>query len=221
MRPVFEVSLDKKLFIQKDIEFQWFSGFALSQKQKSIRSLHCAYLENHKGKNILEISSKSENELGVKLSAFNLIMNFEGKIFSVESAYQGSKIFEYGGPYVDLLDKPPIAAKKDTRLKSSGRIIGLSFMGENFPLKPETFFYNWLYITALAAQAEVAEEILNYDAFTDIVFNPKKSLNCQAMAAAIYVSLQRQNLLQPALESPQNFLNIVYSKKFIGEVYLL
>ena len=212
MRPVFEVTLDKKLFVPKNIEFQWYSGFALSQKRKCIQNLHQNYLASYPNKNILEISSKSENELGVKLSAFNLMMNFGGKTFSVETAYQGGKIFEYGGPYTDLLDKPSIAAKKDTRLKNSGKITGLSFFGKNFPLNPVTFFYNWLYINALNQNEDLSEKILNYDAFTDIVFNPQKSLNCQAAAVAIYVSLKRQNLLQPALESPQTFLNIVYSK---------
>lgn len=209
-RPIFEVSFDKKFFVQKNIDFQWYSGFALSQKRKCIQSLHQNYLASYPNKNILEISSKSENELGVKLSAFNLMMNFDGKTFSVETAYQGGKIFEQGGPYTDLLDKPSIAAKKDMRLKNSGKITGLSFFGKDFPLKPVTFFYNWLYINALNQNEDLREEILKYDAFTDIVFSPQKSLNCQAAAAAIYVSLSKQNLLQTALESPQNFLNTVY-----------
>lgn len=210
MRPVFEVSLDKKLFVQKNIEFQWYSGFALSQKRKCIQSLHQNYLAIYPNKNILEISSKSENELGIKLSAFNLMMNFGGKTFSVETAYQGGKIFEYGGPYTDLLDKPSIAAKKDIRLKNSGKITGVSFFGKDFPLKPVTFFYNWLYINALNQNDELSKEVTKYNAFTDIVFNPQKSLNCQAMATAIYVSLRQQNLLQEALQSPQNFLSVVY-----------
>ena len=211
-RPVFAVALDKKLFVRENVEFQWFSGFALSQKQKSIRSLHENYLARHKDKNILEISSKSENELGVNLSAFNLMMNFGGKTFSVETAYQGGKIFEGGGPYVDLLDKPSIAAKKDERLKNSGRIIEFSFFDEKFPTSPATYFYNWLYINALDKNENLHEEIIKYDAFTDIVFNPQKSFNCQARAAAIYVSLRRQNLLQAALQNKQNFLDIVYPK---------
>ena len=51
---------------------------------------------------------------------------------------------------------------------------------------------------------------MNYYAFTDIVFNPQKSLNCQAVAAAIYVSLRKQNLLQQALRDKNLFLKIVY-----------
>ena len=105
VRPVFSVSLDDKLFVRENIEFQWFGGFALSQKRKCINSLHNAYLVKHTNKNILEISSKSENELGVKLSAFNLMMHLNGKTFSVESAFQAGKIFEFGGPYTDLLAK--------------------------------------------------------------------------------------------------------------------
>ena len=209
-RPVFEVSLDSKLFIRKNIEFQWFSGFAVSQKRKSIDSLHQNYLFHNKGKNILEISSKSENELGVKLSAFNLMLHKNEKSFSVELAYQSGKIFEHGGPYIDLLDKTSMAAKKDERLKNSGRIIGFSFYDESFSINPPTYFYNWLYINALNDNNDLNEQLMHYDAFTDIVFNPQKSLNCQAAAAAIYVSLRKQNLLQQALKDKFSFLKIVY-----------
>ena len=209
VRPVFSVSLDDKLFVRENIEFQWFGGFALSQKRKCINSLHNAYLVKHTNKNILEISSKSENELGVKLSAFNLMMHLNGKTFSVESAFQAGKIFEFGGPYTDLLDKPSIVAKRDDRLKNSGRIVGFIFDGEDFAINPPTYFYNWLYINALNENEDLAEQIIKYDAFTDIAFNPQKSLNCQAAAAALYVSLKRQNLLDKALTNKDEFLKII------------
>ena len=212
IRPVFEVALNKNLYVKRDIEFQWYSGFALSQKRKCIQSLHQNYLDRYKDKNVLEISSKSENKLGVQLSAFNLMMNFGGKTFSVETAYQGGKIFEHGGPFTDLLDKPSIAAKKDLRLKNNGKVLGFSFFEEKFPCSPTTYFYNWLYINALAQNEDLREEIMKYDAFTNIVFNPQKSLNCQAIAAAIYVSLRQQSLLKDALENSENFLSIVYPK---------
>ena len=41
---------------------------------------------------------------------------------------------------------------------------------------------------------ELSEKLLNYDAFTDIEFSPDKSLNCQADAAALYVSLAKKGL---------------------------
>ena len=209
-RPVFEVSADEKLFVRREVQFKWSGGFALSQSRKNIHAIHENYLATYPDRKILEISSKSEDELGVKLSAFNLMRNG----VSLESIFQGSKVFERGGPYVDIIGKPSIRAKKDGRLKSSGAIIGFRFDGEDFPNIPQTFFYNWLYVTTLTANKILADELLarNFDAFTDIAFNPNKGkVNCQAESAAIFVSLSRQNLLNDALADKKNFLRIVYN----------
>ena len=45
-----------------EVEFEWYPGFAVSQKQKSIASLHHA-ADEAGFQSILEISSKSEDEL--------------------------------------------------------------------------------------------------------------------------------------------------------------
>lgn len=211
IRPIFVVTMDKRYCIRENIEFEFFSGFSDTQKRKSIKSLHQEYLKKDGTKKILEISSKSEEELGVKLSAFNLMIKTKsGKEFSVESAFQSSKVFEKGGPYKDLLDVPSRVAKKDERLKSSGRVIGFSIDGKDFNTEPKTYFYNWLYVNTLHLNKELAEKVLQYDAFTDIAFNPQKSINCQAEAAAIYVSLKKQGLLEEALKDKENFRKIVY-----------
>lgn len=213
IRPIFVVTMDKKFCIRENVEFEFFSGFSDTQKRKSISSLHKEYLKRDNTKKILEISSKSEEELGVKLSAFNLMIKTKnGKEFSVESAFQSSKVFEKGGPYKDLLYVPSRVAKKDERLKNSGRIIGFSIGGKEFSTEPKTCFYNWLYINTLNLNKELAVKIMEYDAFTDIAFNPQKSINCQAEAAAIYVSLQKQGLLEEALRDKENFRKIVYSE---------
>lgn len=72
VRPIFIPSLHGNVFsITKDIDFIWAPGMAKIQKQKSIRALHTA--ANAQGiTNLLEISSKSEDEKGIALSAFNL-----------------------------------------------------------------------------------------------------------------------------------------------------
>jgi type I restriction enzyme M protein len=57
---------------------------------------------------------------------------------------------------------------------------------------------------------ELTEQAVEYDAFSDIAFNPKKSFNCQARSVAVYVSLFRQGLLQEALKDKESFLSIVY-----------
>ena len=102
-RPVFTPDLNGFPYVQAvDIEFQWYPGFAKSQLQKSIESLHQA-VEAQGIAPILEISGKSTASLGIALSAFNLELEvLDGQIMSLECAYQGSKVFEQGGPYHDL-----------------------------------------------------------------------------------------------------------------------
>ena len=213
IRPVFEVLEDEKLFARCNVEFKWTDGRTTGKVRKNIQALHENYLAAHPDKKVLEISTKSEDELGVKLSAFNLMIR-EG--VSLESAFQGSKVFQPGGPYTNLIDKPAVYAKSDARLKNSGPLIGFNFEGKDYPNDPPTFFYNWFYITTLVANDDLAEELLarKFDAFTDIAFNPDKGkVNCQAEAAAIFVSLSRQNLLDDALADEKNFLRIVYNER--------
>lgn len=78
--------------------------------------------------------------IGKELSAFNLKTIYEGKKISVECAFQGSKVFEKGGPYTDLYMKPSIEAKKDRRLRESGKLIKFVYKNEEYPLEPKDFF---------------------------------------------------------------------------------
>ena len=57
-RPVFVSNKNKIDYQTFELEFKWFPGYAKSQKQKSIRSLHDSAIENYNLKNILEVSSK-------------------------------------------------------------------------------------------------------------------------------------------------------------------
>lgn len=210
IRPVFSIKNSQPYYQPEDTEFTYYGGFAEIQKQKCIASLHQSYLEKHPESRLLEISTKSSNPIGVALSAFNLrVMLHSGEIVCLESAFQGSKVFENGGPYTDILQLPPWEAKKDPRLRDSGKIISFELEGISFPTEPKTFFYDWVYTNAVS-QSAYAAEILQFDAFTDIEFNPQKSLNCQARSAAIYVSLSRAGRLEEALQSPDSFQAIVY-----------
>lgn len=210
-RFIYSVSKNKDKFIDIiSVDFKWYPGFAISQKQKSIQSLHEEYEKISGKSNILEISSKSKDELGVKLSAFNLMINSkDNRKFSVECAFQSSKVFENGGPYVDLLNVSSKEAKKDIRLKTSGKLIGFMFYNTKWRLEPKTFFYDWLYMRALYLNSDLANEIVKYDAFSDIEFNPDRSINCQAAAAALFVSLKRRNLLDVAMSSISNYKKIL------------
>ena len=209
-RPVFTPNLREIGVNLLDVDFIWSPGMAISQKQKSIASLH----EQAKKLGVshaLEISSKSTLEIGRNLSAFNLFITTRKYKFrfSVECAYQSSKVFENGGPYIDLLHKTSREAKKDPRIKDSGRLIHFQFFNDTFPLIPRTYFYDWIYINALHQNQDLAQQVLRFDGFTDIEFNPQKMLNCQAYAAAIYVSLYQQNKLEEALNSHDNFYQLL------------
>ena len=193
-----------------EIDFQWFPGMSKSQKQKSVLSLHEAS-EKYGFSPILEVSSKSLHEVGVSLSAFNLMIetNNKKRVFSVESAFQSSKVFEKGGPYRDLLDKSSREAKKDPRLKESGEVVSFNFFGKNFPIEPKTFFYDWLYINALQKNKHLSDKIVGFSAFTDIEFNPVKSINCQAYSLALYVSMVHMGVLDKALSSSESFYSFI------------
>lgn len=72
------------------------------------------------------------------------------------------------------------------------------------------FFYDWLYVNALYLNKDLAKQVLEFDAFTDIEFNPNKAINCQARSAAIFVSLYRNQILDKAIKNEKAFLNEVY-----------
>jgi hypothetical protein len=210
IRPIFIPEYENNFLVRREsLEFQYFSGFAISQKQKSIASLHNEVNEKFGISNILEVSSKSKDQLGVDLSAFNLMLKdpSSGKKFSVECAFQSSKVFEYGGPYVDLLDKTSRDAKKDERIRASGNIIKFLFYNREWDILPRTAFYDWLYINALNANKQYHEMLEKYEAFTDIEFNPEKSINCQAHAIAMFMSLRHRGLLGE-IKNKERFLEI-------------
>jgi hypothetical protein len=209
-RPVFLAATEGKSLVQEiPIEFKWHPGMSVSQKQKSIRSLHSAAEKRIRTENILEISSKSETDLGRWLSAFALSFNLRnGTKTTVECAFQGSKVFRNGGPYTDLYGTDSRAAKKDQRIRESGSLLLFSLEGVEWPLDPQTCFYDWIYINALCQNESFSRSVLKYDAFTDIEFNPKKSINCQAGSVARYVSLSRRGILDQALSDKALFSSL-------------
>ena len=189
-RPIFIPRPDHFPYVNEIVvDFIWYPGFNKSQVQKSIRSLHEAAKKQDVFP-ILEISTKSEDGVGLSLSAFNLSLCLtDNQTISVECAFQGSKVFQNGGPYSDLYLKNSREAKTDPRLQNSGTLIGFKLLGEDFPLIPETAFYDWLYIKAMWQNKNLSDQVMSFNGFSDIAFNPKKSINCQARSAALYAAL--------------------------------
>jgi len=208
-RPIFVAGINRDSIIDEvDVEFQWYPGMAKTQKQKSVQSLHKSAASIGLDP-VLEISSKSLKPLGIDLSAFNLRLKIFDKIHTtVESAYQGSKVFANGGPYTDLFHRSSREAKKDERLVQSGALVGFRLGCITWKLFPKTAFYDWLYINALAQNKSLSDQIVQYNSFSDIEFNPKKQVNCQARSAAYFVSLSKLDLLRIVLDSKDEFVKL-------------
>ena len=217
-RPVFIPAPEAPQLVEdRFFSMKWHSGFALVQKEKNIAELHEVARQQGLAP-LLEISSKSKSERGRHMSAFHMMVNTKtlGPI-KLELAFQGSKVFEFGGPFNDLYrkrDNEIGEAKRDPRLKDSGRLVGFRFEEIEFPLEPKTAFYDWLYCSFLYLYRDWAVKLYEYAGFTDVEFNPHRSINCQARSAALFLSLMKRGQLDEALKTPSDFLRVLAASQY-------
>lgn len=205
----YDLSRPSTLVRRIDVSFTWQPGFSVSQKRKNIRALHSSAMASiPKLARILEVSSKSEDHLGRELSAFHLQVDLgEGRRYFVESMYQGSKVFANGGPYTDLFERSGRDAKRDARLRSSGALKHFRYLDIDWPLESKISFYDWIYIKALGSRVDILEHLKQFQAFSDIEFNPSRSKNSQAHSCALAVALylidpgSLQRFLEESLEA--------------------
>lgn len=203
-RPVFLLD-DSALVREKPVEFEWHPGFSVAQKQRSVRALHAAAArDSSQSRRILEVSTKGDTALGTQLSAFRLQKTTPGGFRTcLEAAFQGSKVFqEASGDGRQLSDLYWNRNGKDVkRIMRPWHDVTLKqfrFGDEVWPLEPKSAFYDWLYIRALCEHEQsdqIRKELVEYDAFTDIEFNPARSFNCQARSCALFTALDRRSSL--------------------------
>lgn len=188
-RPIFIPRKGRGALVERlPLEIDWHPGFAISQKQKNIFELHSA------AKKIgifpvLEVSTKSNVEVGRRLSAFNLKVAVYGEMKNLESVYQASKVFSESGRHEELMELNPFEAKKKVRELGVGNIVAFNFEGYDYQTEPKNAFYDWLYLRAISPHEDWIRENLNYAAYSDIEFNPNKSINCQGRAVAEFHAL--------------------------------
>jgi hypothetical protein len=214
-RPIYIPRPNSRALVEEVfLSLHWSSGFAAVQKEKNIRALHEA-AASVGIRNVLEVSSKSDKQRGQHLSAFYLKVRskLHGEI-SLESAFQGSKVFEHGGPYTDLYCKEAREAKKDQRIRESGGLVAFEFDGFRWPLEPKTVFYDWLYVGCLYPHRDWASKLFVYGGFSDIEFNPFRSVNCQARSVALFLSLLKRAELDEAVRSPSEFIALLRSSEY-------
>ena len=183
-RPVFYEK--SGIVTHTDVEFQWFAGFAVSQKQKSINALHTAIRVQFPDASPLEISTKGTVALGNKLSAFNLKLNG----YYLENVFQSSKVFDdTNEPHLEWLELSPKEAKAEAKqLHGEGRsLLAFRYGDTEYPLEPKTAFYDHIYYQAVreTLSAEELSELAQYNYFTDIEFSPQKSINTQARSIVL------------------------------------
>lgn len=183
VRPAWSVK-DNKV-VRKDFDFKWISGLSASQKMKNADSLHDS-IKSATGETVLEVSSKGREELGVGLSAFNL--KYKG--YYLENIFQSSKNFSGVGTLPQLLEIPPKEAKEAVKYYMHNGLESFIWDGVEWPLTPKTAFYDYIYVSAVVEKYGKDLDLSAYTWFTDIEFNPAKSINCQARALAIYKLLQ-------------------------------
>lgn len=218
-RPVFiPAKSDDHLVDEVFFSLTWHSGFAPIQKEKNVRELHSSAKASGVAP-LLEVSTKSERTAGRHLSAFHLKVNTNDHgPLPLECVFQGSKVFEHGGPYTDLFFKNVREAKRDIRLRESGKLTEFRFQGHSFPLEPKTMFYDWLYIGAIYRHREWLSRLEDYAGFTDIEFNPQKSVNCQARSIALFMTLMKRKLLDKAVESPESFSSLLLKYQYCPQL---
>ena len=175
VRPIYiSTNIIDNPVIQEDVSFEWVKGMSYSQKCKRRDSMHeaIANMKVYDMDKVLEISTKSDKEIGINLSALKLTVPFKsGNRDTVEHIYQMSKVFN-----------------KDNK------IIEFRFNNTVFEKDPYSMYYDYLYMLGVYFNKEYQEELIKYDIFTDIEFNPKKQLNTQARAAAIWNTLYKNNM---------------------------
>ena len=67
-------------------------------------------------------------------------------------------------------------------------------------------------INALMANKDLWDEIDKHNVFSDVWFNPDKSLNCQAEAMDLFRGLKESGNLDKATQSFEDFVNVVFFK---------
>lgn len=200
---------EEKVFDEEIVAFTYVKGMAFSQKCKNVLSFHSSIQARFPSAKILEISTKSNSSLGVALSAFNLTLDG----YPVECLYHSGKVFTDGTDFEFLKSYLPRDAKRYVRENGDRVLKCYRYNGKEISLDTRTLFYDFIYICALMQHPEVSSVLVEYDLFTDIEFNEKKGLNCQARSCAIYSYMLRTGSVDKYMGSMEDFEKIYFLRK--------
>ena len=173
--------------------------------------LKLAYAKKYKADKVLEISSKSPQRLGSELRGSRLMLTTPyNEISSVDRIYLSSQKFSYGGPFHSFLQLKEADIYQTLAAIKLGKLQRFEYGNLRWPAQEARLFYNWLYLKALYEKEGGYEDVLNYNAFSDVQANEWDPFSySQAQSAALFVLLHEHQLLHQAMKSPNHFRNIV------------
>lgn len=207
---VFVPTLEEPYYDFVLVEYKASRSLGEAKTRKDGQALHDAYRNQYNANaHILEISRMAEGPgclLSTKYARMEYLFRTPYKRkrnVYIETVYHGSKCFESGGPFEDLISsfKTPYSARTDYRLKTSGKLKNFHYDEITYPSYPaESAFFDWLYLRALQGNSDIcnmASQLFEYDAFTDMDFNPvtQKCIVCPARVAAMYVGMTKAGVL--------------------------
>jgi hypothetical protein len=212
---------DTKIY-EKEFTFNFYGGFSLSQKQKTIDSFHKEIADDGINE-ILEISRKSKNPIGSSLSAFSLMLTIHNQKYPIECVYQSSKVFNHNIQFKEALNLTPSESKKLIKEKVENEkliLTGFNCFGVDFPITPTTIFYDYIYVMALYQNHEIASNVVDFYCFTDVEFNHKKQFASQARSCAIYKYLHDHDLVEETIGDISKFISL-YSNVIMPYQFVL
>ena len=143
------------------------------------------------GQKVLEISSRSGETMGKRLSAMYLPARGYADV-PVESVYQGGKDHGRGPSPAIAAMRSGFAAKQREKARAFVQGAGIEAFhvgGHRFDASTGTAAYDYLWarsaVRALGGPAAAAKALSAYDGFSDVFDRPGKSMACQAQAAAV------------------------------------
>ncbi len=128
----------------------------------------------------------------------------------VESLFCASMVFVGGGPYDDLVTVPPAAARADSRLSSSGRLLGFLLPGAPpaalYAVRPAVW-HDWLVVRGLLA-SDVPDRWRSYTGFTEVAADPWPGCRPIAYGCALFEALRERGVVAAARTVP-GFVRLV------------
>ena len=199
-RPVFVPNPSgTRLVTEVPVEFHWHPGMAASQKKKKRCRIACGGEQPSRTcqypRDIEQVRAQGRHPAQRIPSAPD---ERTGMRPPWNAGSREARFSKAADPLPISISSP--RAKQNVTLDcvKAGDLVGFRFEGRDFPLSPATAFYDWIYIRALAPHSDWAQKLGRFDAFSDIEFNPTKSVNCQARSCATFVALCHRREVQAA-----------------------